>query len=522
MAYSSEEIIEPFWADYASDASGRDPLAIQNSSVVIYTKMMTGITNVTNRIRYNGFYCWLFEIILLKISKKNSLEEQIRYLRRAELLLAYVMVKEFPDITGVSGSAFAGRNLKMKISLKNGADWDLRKEDGQKELYWKFKLGVFGQYYSGVARDLNLINHPQGDLNIYTLTDKGKRLAVAFGENIPSKAKKLFWESVFNGFIIEVELSKLIPFALHIIPSDSEERRFYESILMANDRKSELTSHRKKTLTLLLQFLKNQKKGVENLPSAFLRNNYISHTSITKLENDTATAWYLYEINEVLHVSFEHFHSCFLFSIERHPTLINACIDRLLKEQEFAFKKGKIISKVTKLSKYSELIAKKSFSVYYYYDAMGSAFRENNFGECIMNAINTILCVYNNCKKQLSLLKDFAALPEYNFNRTGYAIELIEEIVESKWEFTIEDYTKSILLLAVNLHIFSSYSKTKVGQSLVHNYMIEDNSVWRLRETFPSRTTPRLQNAIQYITDIGWLKRDGKHIFITEEGIKTI
>ena len=211
------------------------------------------------------------------------------------------------------------------------------------------------------------------------MTDKGKRLAVAFGENIPSKAKKLFWESVFNGFIIEVELSKLIPFALHIIPSDSEERRFYESILMANDRKSELTSHRKKTLTLLLQFLKNQKKGVENLPSAFLRNNYISHTSITKLENDTATAWYLYEINEVLHVSFEHFHSCFLFSIERHPTLINACIDRLLKEQEFAFKKGKIISKVTKLSKYSELIAKKSFSVYYYYDAMVFHFKQKMY-----------------------------------------------------------------------------------------------------------------------------------------------
>ena len=52
--------------------------------------------------------------------------------------------------------------------------------------------------------------------------------------------------------------------------------------------------------------------------------------------------------------------------------------------------------------------------------------------------------------------------------------------------------------------------------------MIEDNSVWRLRETFPSRTTPRLQNAIQYIPDSGWLKRDGKHIFIPEEGIKTI
>ena len=78
MAYSNEEIIEPFWAEYASEASGRDPLAIQNSSVVIYTKMIVGITNVTNRIRYNGFYCWLIESILQNISKKNSYVEQIK------------------------------------------------------------------------------------------------------------------------------------------------------------------------------------------------------------------------------------------------------------------------------------------------------------------------------------------------------------------------------------------------------------------------------------------------------------
>ena len=63
--FSSEESIEPFWAEYSGEASGRDPLAIQNSSVVIYSKMIIGITNVTNRIRYNGFFCWIFDIICI-------------------------------------------------------------------------------------------------------------------------------------------------------------------------------------------------------------------------------------------------------------------------------------------------------------------------------------------------------------------------------------------------------------------------------------------------------------------------
>jgi len=35
MAYSNKEIATPFWTEYPTEASGRDPLAIQNSSVVI-------------------------------------------------------------------------------------------------------------------------------------------------------------------------------------------------------------------------------------------------------------------------------------------------------------------------------------------------------------------------------------------------------------------------------------------------------------------------------------------------------
>ncbi len=522
MAYSSEELIEPFWAEYSSAAGGRDPLAIQNSSVVIYTKMMVGITNVTNRIRYNGFYCWLIETILQNISKKNSVVEQIRYLRRAELLLAYMMVKEFPKTTGVSGSAYAAKNIKTKINLRNGADWEAKKEDGH-NLYWKFKGGVFGQYYSGVVRELNLINHPQGIINIYTTTDKGKQLGIDFGKNIPKNERNLFWKCVYSGSVTETDLTNLSSYALHNIPSNTDEILLYEKMLLSNDdRKLEPTFHRKQSLILMLQFLETQKKGTENLPISFLRDNYKSHFPLTQLKSNTATAWYLFEINELLHVAFEHFHSCFLYSIEEYPTLMNDQVESLIKETESAFKAQKIISNIMSLSELQKEIEKNQLSVYDYYDAMEIAFKNDNNGECLVNSIQTILCVYNNCKKHLSQLDDFAILPENNFNRNGYAIEIINDIIQSKIKLTVNDYVKSILLLAVNLHTFSSYSKSKIGQSLVHNYMIEDNSVWRLRQTLPNRTTPRLQNAVQYILDIGWLKREGKNISITAEGKKIL
>lgn len=524
MAYTTEEKIEPFWAEFSSAASGRDPLAIQNSSVVIYTKMVVGITNVTNRIRYNGFFCWIFDAILQNIDKKNSLQEQIRYSRRAELLLAYMMVKNFEGIIGVSGSAYATKNLSPTISLKNGADWESKTADGP-GLYWKFKLGVFGQYYSGVVRDLNLINHPnaQLDLNIYTLTEKGKEFAKAFEENIPKEERDLFWRSVFNGKIQELDLANLKSFALHIIPEGSSERNFYETaILAADNRKSEPTFNRSETIKLILTHLSEQNEGVENLVSSFLRVNYHSHQNESTLQKDAATAWYLFEINEIIHVAFEHFHASFLYFIETYPTLLDQNIDALVNETLKAFELEGAPEGIDSIKKLADQIKKEEKDIYITYDEMEKYFRTREFGKCLMHAVKTILHVQVNSNVQIDQLEEFAAAPGNNFNRIGYAIDLINELVISQRELSVQEYVKAIIIKAINLHTFSSYSKTRIGQSLVHNYMIEDYSVWRLRETLPNRTTPRLQNVLQYIMDIGWIKREGKVYFITEAGTKII
>jgi len=524
MAFTTDEKTEPFWAEFSSSASGRDPLAIQNSSVVIYTKMVVGITNVTNRIRYNGFFCWIFDIILQNTDKKNSLQEQIRYSRRAELLLAYMMVKNYKGITGVSGSDYAGKNLDTVINLKKGADWESKTKDGP-GLYWKFKLGVFGQYYSGVVRDLNLINPPNAQLglNIYTLTEKGKELAKAFEENIPKEERDLFWSSVYSGSIQESELSNLKSFALHEIPEGSSERSFYEkAILAADNRKAIPTFNRRETIKLILTYLSKQNEGVENLVSSLLRFNYHSRQKEVILQKDAATAWYLFEINELLHVAFEHFHACFLYLIETYPTLLAQNIDTLVNETIKAFNLGGAFEGIDSIKQLAEQIKKAEEDIYIAYDEMEKHFRTREFGVCLMQAVKTILHVHLNCNDQLEQLEEFAAAPENNFNRIGYAVDLIDELVISQKELSIQEYVKAIIIKAINLHTFSSYSKTRIGQSLVHNYMIEDYFVWRLRETLPSRTTPRLQNVLQYIIDVGWIKRDGKDYSITEAGTKII
>ena len=96
----------PFWGAETTSKTGRDPLAVQNSSVVIYDNMVKGVTNMTVRIRYNGFFCWLMTFIAERLQATNPAKidnpkEQIKFIRRGELLLAYAMQYNYPLVNGI-------------------------------------------------------------------------------------------------------------------------------------------------------------------------------------------------------------------------------------------------------------------------------------------------------------------------------------------------------------------------------------------------------------------------------------
>jgi hypothetical protein len=50
MAYQTEAKIELFCAEFSSAANGRDPLAILNNSMFIYSKMVMDITNILKQL----------------------------------------------------------------------------------------------------------------------------------------------------------------------------------------------------------------------------------------------------------------------------------------------------------------------------------------------------------------------------------------------------------------------------------------------------------------------------------------
>jgi hypothetical protein len=101
-------IAYPEWTEYRKK-NGLDPLGMQNTSVGLYQKLLPGISNVTLRIRYYGFYAWLASIYADRIRETNPKTWQ-RFIRRAEALYALVSQRHGSE-HGVAGIQWVQRRL---------------------------------------------------------------------------------------------------------------------------------------------------------------------------------------------------------------------------------------------------------------------------------------------------------------------------------------------------------------------------------------------------------------------------
>ncbi|MEN8262359.1 MAG: hypothetical protein ABFR82_02740 [Nitrospirota bacterium] len=140
----------PFWGAEKSFITGQDMLGMQNTSIATYGVLVPGLTNLTKRIRYYGFYTWILEHYAKRVGTVSVSEFQ-KFIRRAELLLAYMMTDQFPDTKGVVGKKFAGSTLGeylLEIDLAKGAD---RLENGA--LYMQEALEILQEEIVGELQD---------------------------------------------------------------------------------------------------------------------------------------------------------------------------------------------------------------------------------------------------------------------------------------------------------------------------------------------------------------------------------
>src|SRR5437867_6426326 len=93
------------WVEPAKPIRGLDHLGVQAPSIALYTQLLPGITNVTDRARYYSFHPWVLWSFERRY-KDHSLDAFRRVLRRAECLFTLVAIRHARSLA----DADAGRH----------------------------------------------------------------------------------------------------------------------------------------------------------------------------------------------------------------------------------------------------------------------------------------------------------------------------------------------------------------------------------------------------------------------------
>lgn len=498
----------PFWGASINLVPGLDPLGLQVTSEAIYAAMLPGISNLTNRVRYYGFYCWLLDFYFKKEKKGNS-KEQYRFIRRAELMIAIIMQSQKKEVQQIAGSNFASYLLNTieenYFDLAKGAD-----RDNTEKVYWKYPSGAFGQYYYGAMQALSLVitaANEDGDI-VYNISQpnprqkvSGKQLADAFERTLTPQIKELFYNNIKKGKLFKSDIPELIKYySIDIIDTKSDEWKLYIEMFLDKDEPSQeveefITFHRRETI---LSLLKTAIKNDNNYDwYNFLLACYHNKLGTSSLpESETNIGWYCYQLNEYWQYScgtifwavLQHLYD---FQQEQYlPTFIKEFSSSITKEICKELKPS--AQPTTLISDIISLIPEKAKE-----EEIKNAI--NLKGDSVVAAKNgflLLLQLFKNNRDQLSSLKEF--MSRKRIARDGNMVEGLLTVHSAENETLQKFVEQFILRKIIYRHSLVALRKMGNGSQATHKFFIEEQYI-RFIDTFPPKNTSPRMNALQNI-----------------------
>jgi hypothetical protein len=510
----------PFWGASVNLITGLDPLSLQTTSEATYATMLPGISNLTNRLRYYGFYCWLLDFYFKKEKKGNS-TEQYKFIRRAELMIAILMQSERKEVLQITGSNFAANlissNTGKYFDLAAGAD----KDGTDKTVYWKYSSGAFGQYYYGAMRALSLVvaaAHDEGDV-IYSISQphdrqkvSGKQLAEAFDATLTTEIRDLFYANIKKARLNVVDIPELIQFfAIDKVDPKSPEWPLYVAMLLDKDEPSQeveenITFHRKETIQELLQVAIDN--GKEYDWQVFLLKAYASKMgTATNPVSETMIGWYAYKFNEYYQyacgaIFWATLQELYSYQQDQYlPSFVNNLAKAITKAL------CKAVTNATPQSSVRLMLSGLS-------EEMDEETLHNDIetkpdsspAEAAKNGFLLLFRLYQENKELLHPLKEFVSRKQ--MIREGNMLDGLLALHNSE-EDSIENFVEQFLLRRIIYrHQMVAIRKMGNGSQSTHKFIIEDQYI-RFIDTFPPRaTSPRMVALWNLLSDLNVIDDD--------------
>lgn len=516
MAYDTSSYTSPFWAKSADFVRGRDPLGIQNSSIAVYSLLLPGMTNLTLRMRYYGFYLWLldqYHHLPPNSPFKQDLTGQYNFIRRAELIVSYVMVNKFPEEQSVIGSDFAFRNIAPMPGLTyydiaKGAD---KFKKGKENVYWDFKSGALGQYYVGSLMGLQLVQDSGG---YFERTEKGITLAQAYGQSLSNQTVTLLLKCITTGKLYLSDLDNLTELSLNKDITQSDEGKLYLQLLLDNDGTSKrntsgaIPQQRKETLQLFLEYLQEfqEANSWRKFPLALYSKFLIQNGEI---EKEAELGWYYYYLNELVHFSMETIFWGMLSEMEKETYSLTHFIEYI--SQSVITYESETFTGIEKLT-VAEVLEKLSTineKAIEYIDDINANVKNRETIEGITNALFFLLKLYNDNLDNFETLQHYAT--QYSlFDKNGNALAVFQKYIQNKLQIAFPDFVKNIVQTIINEHTAIAYRKMGNGEKNLLKFMLEDNRLVHIETMSPNFTSPRLKTLYNFAIDLGLITKEGK------------
>ncbi len=311
----------PTWSQASRPTLGRDPLGIQATSVRVYRDLVPGLTNVTNRLRYYSFYCW----VIRQYETTQHVDDETRwriFVRRSEALYALASELEDPEGTGgLAGGDWARAYLREhsggRIDLRRYTDKPGERNTGQ---YLLARSGNFGQFYVSSMIEVGLLQPTTGVPLVSR--PRGEELAEAFGAAIGSSVESLIADTLASGKL-DLEDAKTIGKAIHpaSINRGSKEMRLLRDFLLANTPDSVDGMPRRSSAWLLLDLVR---QGVSlddetAVRSAFYHRVLPGNQPYNR-SGEIIDRWRIYQANEQCHVALEVWLNAVALRIDSYAT----------------------------------------------------------------------------------------------------------------------------------------------------------------------------------------------------------
>jgi len=319
------------WVDRAANAKGLDHLGSVAPCIAIYSALLPGMTNVTDRARYYSFYPWF----LWSYEQSGEPLESARFhelFRRADCL--FTLIAEYHGTVSTDSSAshggamvggrklipaLAGLHHNKALSL---SEFSTQEANGSR--YFQNRLGGLGQYYLGTLEGLGVLTGRNGDFVQYDPV-LGPEIAKRFDSGVPAKK---FWSTLSRDTVTTTTLTSLAAFCPCQLSNNVPEHSWLADLFFGRSPSDDVDAdRRRRSLGLILHLTRE----IASDPDAAIDVNTFRNSCYSRslpngkpwnLPDNLSEArdhWRLYVRNELLSVSVQALLSVFVRALELMP-----------------------------------------------------------------------------------------------------------------------------------------------------------------------------------------------------------